>query len=190
MPMPQREMLGSGTLGFPFIPGTFPTVGVAARMKVNGVDLGWGMVDALYDAYYLALKDEGLAPYAPGSGKVSAPLLASMSKRTSQPKGVVAAWLNALYQEVQQNGRSYFLDPVTADTAAAGQVDPVNHPLSTLETLTKSAGNAAANLVKPSADALTNVIKYTALGLAAAALIYGVYQGHQFLKTRKRRKKG
>lgn len=190
MPIPQREMMGTGgQMGAAFIPGTFPTVGVAARMSVAKVDVGWGIVDQIYDAYYLALKEDNLPPFTPGMAEKSA-LINAMAKRTSQPKSTIVAWLNALYEEVRENGRDYFLSPVAADAAAVGKFDPLNHPLMTLENVAGSVGRAAGNALKPSADALTNVIKYTALGLTAAALIYGVYQGHQFLKSRKRRKKG
>lgn len=180
-------------MGFAYVPFTFPTAGVAGRMAQAGVTVGFGVVDSLYDAYYLALQDEGLKAYAyaPGAAnKNNTALLNSLAKRTGQPKGVVSAWLNALYAEVADNGRNYYLDPVTADAAAAGQFDPINHPLSTLEVVTKSVGQAAANTLKPSADALTNVIKYTALAVAAGALVYGMYTGMKIYKARKRGKRG
>lgn len=179
-------------MGLAFVPFTFPTAGVAVRMeKALGQNVGYGIVDNLWDAYYLATTEEKLPAFNPkAGGKNAAALLNSMSKRTSIPKGMVSAWLNALYEEVQENGRDYYLDPATAEAASAGQVDPINHPLSTLETLTKSVGTSAANLVKPSADALTNIVKYSALAIVAGALVYGVYQGSKIFKARKRRKKG
>jgi hypothetical protein len=189
MPISNREM--SEFMGAAYIPGTFPTVGVYARMTQAGVKTSWAEVDRLWDAYYLALSEEKIPPYGKAaSGAVKAKLLNSMAARTSLSKNTVAAWLNALVDEVNDNGRDYYLDPVTADAAAVGKFDPVNHPLETLKTLTKATGEAAGSLLKPSADALTNVIKYAAIGLVSAALIYGVYQGVTIYKATKKRKRG
>ena len=70
VPIPEREMLRSGRgMGFAYVPFTFPTAGVAARMKVSLNQTGFGIVDSLYDAYTLALRDENLAPYNPGAGR-------------------------------------------------------------------------------------------------------------------------
>lgn len=189
MPVSNREM--SEFMGAAYIPGTFPTVGVYARMTQAAVKTSWSEVDRLWDAYYLALSQEKLAPYGKAaSGAVKAKLINSLAARTSVSKNNVAAWLNALADEVEANGREYYLDPVTADAAAVGKVDPVNHPLETLKTLTKATGDAAGNLLKPSADAVTNVIKYAAIGLVSAALIYGIYQGVTVYKATRKRKRG
>lgn len=189
MPVSNREM--SEFMGAAYIPGTFPTVGVYAIMTRSGVKTSWAEVDRLWDAYYLALKEEGIPPYGQAaSGATKAKLINNLTARTSLSKNTVAAWLNALVEEVNANGRDYYLDPVTADKAAEGKVDPLNHPMETIKTLTKATGEAAGNLLKPSADALTNVIKYAAIGLVSAALIYGIYQGVTVYKATRKRKRG
>ena len=177
-------------MGAAYVPFTFPTVGVRSFMARAGVTASNGTVDQLWDAYYLAQTEEKLAPYAKdASGAVKGALLNSMSKRTSVPKNTVAAWLNALADEVAANGRAYYLDPAGAEAAAVGQVDPVNHPLETVKTLFKAAGEAAGAAIKPVADPLTNVIKYTAMALVAGAVIYGLWEFTPIFKAKKSRKR-
>ncbi len=177
-------------MGAAYIPFTFPTLGVGSFMARAGVNASNATIDQLWDAYYSATMEEKLAPYAKdASGAVKAALLNSMSKRTSIPRGTVAAWLNALADEVAANGRGYYLDPAGAEAAAVGQVDPVNHPLETVKTIFKAAGEAAGAALKPVADPLTNVIKYTAMALVAGAVIYGIWEFTPLVKSKRSRKR-
>jgi hypothetical protein len=186
----EREMME--VMGFPFIPGTFPTVGVTNFMQRAGVKTSWAEVGRLWDAYYIATVKEGLQAFnSAAGGKNAAPLLNSMNKQTGIPKNTIAAWLNALEDEVAANGRAYFLDPVTASKAAEGQVDPINHPLESIKTVAKSVGQSAKELITPVADPITNIIKYSALLVVGGAVIYGIYHGTKIYKaTRRRGKKG
>lgn len=177
-------------MGAAYIPGTFPTVGVASRMQLAQVRTSFAEVDRLYDAYVMAL-ESGLAPMAKGAkGTVTGPLLTAMSAQTSLPKNTVAAWLNALVQEVEENGRGYYLDPVSADKAAVGKFDPVNHPIESIKTVASGVGQAAGGLLKPVADPVTNLVKYAAIALVAGASIYAIYTFTPLFKSGKRRKKG
>lgn len=188
MPMSQQEM--AEFMGAAYIPGTFPTVGVYSYMTRAGVKTSWGEVDRLWDAYYLALTADKIPAYgksAPSS--VKSELINNMAARTNISKNNIAAWLNALVDEVDANGRGYYLDPVTADKAAEGGFD-INHPLESLKTVVKGVGEAAGAGLKPVADPLTNIIKYAAIGLVSAALIYGIYQGVVLYKATKKRKRG
>lgn len=179
-------------MGLPYVPGTFPTVGVTNFMKRAGVNTTWSEVGRLWDAYYIATVKEGLQAFnSAAGGKNAGPLLNSMNKQTGIPKNTIAAWLNALEDEVAANGRAYFLDPVTAKAAAEGQVDPINHPLESLKTIAKNVGQSAGELIKPVADPITNIIKYSALLVVGGAVIYGLYHGTKIYKaTRRRGKKG
>lgn len=188
MPVSQREL--SEFMGAAYIPGTFPTVGVSSFMQRAGVKVSNATVDQLWDAYYLAMTEEKLAPYAKDApGAVKAAILNSLTKRTSLPKNTVAAWLNALADEVAANGRAYYLDPAGAEAAAVGQVDPLNHPLETVKTVFKAAGEAAGAALKPVADPLTNIVKYTAMALVAGAVIYGLWEFTPIFKAAKRSRK-
>lgn len=176
-------------MGFPFVPGTFPTVGVYGFMKRAGVNTSWAEVDRLWDAYYLATVVEGLAPYNKDQGgKNAGPLLTYMEKQTQISKNTIAAWLNALADEVSANGRDYYLDPVTANKASAGQVS-ISHPLESLKTITQGAGEAVGAFLKPSTEPITNLIKYSAVLVVGGAVIYGIYHGTKIFKAAKRRKR-
>lgn len=187
MAVSKREM--DEFMGAPFVPFTFPTVGVTARMKLAGVNSSWSQVDQLWDAYYLAETVDKLPPYSKDAGgQVKGAIINNLAARTSIAKNTVAAWLNALADEVAENGRGYYLDPAGAEAAAVGQVDPLNHPLESIKTIAKSTGDAAGALVKPSADALTNVIKYGALALVAGAAIYAMWEFTPLFKSKRKRK--
>jgi hypothetical protein len=167
----EREMME--VMGFPFIPGTFPTVGVTNFMQRAGVKTSWAEVGRLWDAYYIATVKEGLQAFnSAAGGKNAAPLLNSMNKQTGIPKNTIAAWLNALEDEVAANG-------------------PINHPLESIKTVAKSVGQSAKELITPVADPITNIIKYSALLVVGGAVIYGIYHGTKIYKaTRRRGKKG
>ena len=174
------------SMGMAYVPGTFPTVGVYGFMTRAGVSTTWAEVDRLWDAYYLATVVEGIPPFnSKAGGKNAAPLLQYMEAKTQIPRNTIAGWLNALEQEVAANGRGYYLDPVTADKAAEGQVS-VDHPLESIKTITAGVGQAAGNLLKPSLDPVTNLVKYTAIGLVSVAVIYGLFQVPKIFKKRRR----
>ncbi len=188
MPVTNREL--SEFMGAAYIPGTFPTVGVSSFMKRSGVNASNATIEKLWDAYYNATTTEKLAPYAKDApGAVKGALLNSLTKRTSESKNTVAAWLNALADEVAANGRAYYLDPAGAEAAAVGQVDPLNHPLETVKTVFKAAGEAAGAALKPVADPLTNIMKYTAMALVAGAVIYGLWEFTPLFKAKRSRKR-
>lgn len=192
MPVSKREMdeLMGGGMGMAYVPGTFPTLGVYTLMKRSGIDTSYSEVDRLWDAYYIVTVNQGVPAFNPaGGGKNAAPLLTEMGKLTSIPKGTIAAWLNALYEEVKANGRAYYLDPATAEKAAVGQVDPINHPLETVKTVLQKGGEAAGAFLKPVSDPVINILKYASIGVVGVAVIYGIYQFTPIFKASRRRKK-
>jgi len=178
-----REAMGAA-----YIPFTFPTASVTGRMQAAGVNTNFAEVDRLWDAYYLALKNGGLAPYdKKASGAIKAPIINSMAAQTSISKNNIAAWLNALADEAADSGYSYYIDPITSEKASEVKVD-VGHPLAAIAQVTKSVGQSTADLLRPSADAVTNVIKYAALALVAGAVIYSIYEFTPLIKGRKKKR--
>jgi hypothetical protein len=177
------------SMGFPFVPGTFPTIGVYGFMKRAGIDTSWGEVDRLWDAYYLATVVEGIPPFNhDAGGKNAAALIDYMTTKTQIPRNTVAGWLNALSDEVAANGREYYLDPVTSKKASeAGNVS-ISHPLDAITNVAKSAGEAVGGFLKPTAEPLTNMIKWAAVLVVGGAVIYGVYHGSKLLKAKRKRK--
>jgi hypothetical protein len=184
--IPESEM--REFMGTAYVPGTFPTVGVYKLMVLSGVKSSWSEVDRLWDAYFLATTVDGIAPYSKAaSGAVKSALINALVKKTSLSKMTVVAFLNALEDEVNAGGGSYYLDPKGSQDASKGSFD-LFHPLESLKTVTKGVGDAIGAGLKPVTDPVTNIVKYAAIGLVSVAVIYGIFQGMQFLKKSKRRK--
>lgn len=172
----------------PYIPFTFPTVTVANNMEGAGVPVSYAEVDLLWNAYFNATTKDGLSPYGgPGrGGAANAAILNNIASATNLGKMKAAAFLNALFKAVTEQGQAAkYLDP--AGYAKSAQGEYTLDPIESLKTAASDIGQAAGNLLKPVADPVTNLVKYAAVGLVAAAVIYGVWNGTKIYKAAKRR---
>lgn len=179
------------SMGAAYVPFTFPTITVRNNMETAGVRVSSGEVDRLWEAYKIATVDEGLAPYNhEGGGAVAVPLLASLSLATGYTKAKVAGWLNALEKAVKEQGKSWkYLDPAGAALSESKGYS-ITNPVESLKRAATDLGETAGNLLKPALDPVTNLAKYGALIVVAAAVSYGVYQGAKHFKKARRRRKG
>lgn len=184
------EELERETMGTPYVPFTFPTITVQNNMERSAVKISTAEVDRMWEAYRDATINGGLMPYNSESGGVNLPIIQAMEKSTGYARLKIAAWLNALEKAVKEQGHGWrWLDPAGAAQAAKDQISPLN-PLESIKTVTKSIGESAANLIRPSAEPVTNLVKWAAIAVVAGAVIYGGYQVSQIMKGRKRLRRG
>lgn len=187
----QKVMDGRDAMGAAYIPFTFPTVTVRNNMAIAGVLASNAEVDRMWEAYYSATVEDGLAPFRDPKLGGNTPILLAVEKKTGFERLKVAAWLNAVYKAVNEQNMGWrWLDPKASDHAEQGAIKTVTD---TLTTAARGVGEAAGALLKPSLDPVTNLVKYTAIAVAAGALVYGVYQGmvvYKSFRRVKRRKKG
>lgn len=195
MPVPmddlQRMMDGAGEgLGAPYIPLTFPTVTVRNNMQTLGVIASNAEVDRLWTAYKKVTTEDGLRPFHDPQLGGNTPVLLAVEKETGFARAKVSAFLNGLYKAVNEQGWGWrWLDPAGAEHAEQGGYSL--NPIETLKTVAKDVGQAAGDLIKPSLDPVTNLVKYGALVVVGGAVIYGLYHGTKIFKaTRKARGKG
>lgn len=176
-------------MGLAYMPFTFPTVTVQNNMERSGVDVSKQEVDRIWEAYRIATMQDGLMPYNKDLGGANLPIIQALEAKTGYARGTIAAWLNGLEKAVKEQGMGWrYLDPAGAAQAEKETVSLTN-PLESLKTITKSVGESAANLIKPSAEPVTNILKWTAIAVVAGAVIYGGYQVSQIMKARKRGRK-
>lgn len=175
-------------MGLPYVPFTFPTITVQQNAKRGGVNLSTSEVDRIWAAYKVATLNEGIAPFAHDAGGRNLPIIQYLEKATSLSRMKIVAWLNATEQTVNQGWGFRWIDPKAAAEAEKGSISL--NPIETLKTVTKGAGEAVSNFLKPSAEPLTNLIKWTAVAAASGAVIYGLWTLAPVLGLRKRKKKG
>lgn len=189
MPISQKDLYEQ--MGMAYVPFTFPTVGVAGLMAKSNTVTTYAEVDMLWNAYYNAQMTGKFKPFNLSGGGQAAyqSLIDDMQGQTSSSPDTIAAWLVALAVHAETHPEdAYYLNPkASVDSSAQGNVD-WTHPLDALKSVTKSVGEAAANLTKPTLDPVTNLVKYAAIAVVGAAVIYGVYQGTKIYKSRKRRR--
>lgn len=172
-------------MGLPYVPLTFPTITVQTNAKASGVVLSIAEVDRMWEAYKDATVNKGVKPYGDPQGGGNLAILQAVETATDLPRLKVAAWLNALYKAVNEQGWGWlWLDP--AGAAKAGS--PIINPAGAIKQVATDAGEAIKNFVAPVADPLTNLLKWGAILVVGGAVIYGVYEGHKFFKGRKGRK--
>lgn len=191
MPISKKDLYEE--MGMAYVPFTFPTVGVAELMsKGDGISTTYAEVDMLWNAYYNAQMTGNYKPFNLNGGGQAAyqSLVDEMQRQTGSSPDNIAAWLVGLAVHAQTHPEdSYYLNPkASVDSSAQGNVD-WTHPLDALKSVTKSVGEAAANLAKPTLDPVTNLVKYAAIAVVGVAVIYGVYQGVSIYKAGKRRRK-
>jgi len=166
-----------------FVFSVFPGDVVRANMQATGITVSLSEVERLWAAYQKALDEGGLSPYSKaGGGKVSAPLLAYMTKETGYSKAAVAAWLNALEKAVLVDGWDWkWLDPRAAKAAGIS--------LTPSDSLTKASsvvGQVAENALAPALDPVVKIVKYGTIAIAVVGLGYLLYTGTNLFKKRKR----
>jgi hypothetical protein len=173
-------------MGLAYVPLTFPTVTV--RTNMAPVLASNSEVDRLWSAYKEATVTDKIPPYNSDLGGANiAPLLRALETKTGYTRMKIAAWLNALQKAVREQSWGWrWLDPAGA-MAAEKDAYSLN-PVESLKKAAKDLGQAAGDLVKPSLDPVTNLVKYGALLVVGGAVIYGIYHGTKIFK--KRRKKG
>lgn len=179
--------MSGGQMGLPYVPFTFPTTGVFSYMKRAGVDTSYDEVDRIWDAYYIATVQNKVPVYNPKEGgKNIGALLNNINKQTSIPKNTIAAWLNALVDEVNANGGTEYLDPVTAVAAVqAGKFD-IMHPIESLKLLATDAGQVVGGAAGAAVDPVTNLVKWAAILVVGGAVIYGVYHGAKYFNGKRK----
>jgi hypothetical protein len=189
MAIPQHETLES--MGLAYVPFTFPTVAVRNNMSVALVRASNAEVDNLWQAYHEGTVKSALAPYGgPGvGGKGNADILNFIANKTNLGKDKAAAFLNGLWKAVTEQGAARkYLDPAGYKASQEGTYSL--NPIESIKTAAGDLGQAAKNLLTPVADPVTNIVKYAAVGLVAAAVIYGIYHGTKVFKGARRRRKG
>lgn len=179
-----KKVMDGEAMGSAYIPFTFPTVTVRNNMMIWKVKASNADVDRLWEIYYqLTTSDPRLPAYSKAQAGVRTPLFTAMVQKSGMPELTVAAYLQAVEKAVNEQGQGWrWLDPALSDDATQGA-------LSTGSNVVKQVGEAAGNLLKPSLDPITNVMKYTALAVAAGAVIYGLWNLAPVFKSMKRRKR-
>ena len=176
----KREIEALSGEGFLF--SIFPSETVRENMRSGSVAASIAEVERLWTAYQKS-QDAGLAPYSKaGGGSVSAPLLKFMSAETGYPVMTVAAFLNALERAVKEQGWDWkWIDPRAAKQA--GQSMTAGESVATGM---KAVGQNVANLLKPTLDPVTNLVKYAAIAVVGGAVIYGIYHGTKIFGKKRR----
>lgn len=171
-------------MGLPYVPLTFPTVTVRNNMAQTQVSASTAEVDRLWEAYKRATVVDGISPYNKDGGSNLA-IIQALETATDYQRLKVVAWLNALDKAVKEQGFGWlWLDPAGAKEAGSPLIDPVGALKRTLG----DAGQAVGNFLTPVADPVTNVLKWSAVLVGGAAVIYGIYHGTKLFNGRKRRK--
>ncbi len=174
------------TLAAAYVPLTFPTITVQNNAEISGVPLSIAEVDRLWTAYQAGLmSDPNLKPYDPADPATFLPLFHVLETATDLTRLKVVAWLNGLYKAVNDQGYGFmWLDP----RAASASGNPLVDPLGALKAWAGDLGTATGNFLKPAADPVTNLLKWGAILVVGGAVIYGIYEGKKYFKSRKRRK--
>jgi hypothetical protein len=181
----EKELLES--MGLAYIPWTFPTITVKNNMAAGAVNVSNNEVNMLWDAYFLGTTEKKLAPFGGSEvgGKGNADILNFIANQTNLGKMKAAAFLNALFKAVTTQGADkQYLDPAGKIAAQADHYSL--NPVESLKTGLKDLGTGIGGFLKPVADPITNTVKYVAVGLVAAALIYGIYHGAKLIKLKKK----
>jgi hypothetical protein len=174
-----REMESPETMGALF---SFPSAFVQKAMAEAQVKADLSQVDRLWTAYEKGAVEQGIPAYGKAKGGANAAAwLTFLTGETGYSRNLVAAWLNALEKVVTEQGFDWkWLDPAAARAAGL--------PLSTGEAISqaiKSTGEAAGNLLRPTLDPVTNLVKYAAIAVVAGAVIYGIYHGSRYFKRKR-----
>lgn len=168
-------------MGLPYVPFTFPTVTVQQIAERGGVKMSNAEVERIWNAYLVAEVEGGHPPFSHDMGGAKlAPLLQALEAATSLPRLKIVAWLNALEEATKAGWYTYYIDPagsVAGDKTGIGQV-------------TGAIGTAVGNFLKPSAEPITNLVKWTAILAASGAAVYGLWHLAPFLGLRKKKRKG
>lgn len=179
-----QQFADSGAMGTAYVPFTFPTVTVRNNMQVWNVKTSNADVDRMWEVYYnLTTTDPRLPPYNKDQAGQNTPLVQGMMKGTGLSGLEVAAFLQGLEKAVNEQGWGWrWLDPALSD-------DQTQKALGIAPNIAKTLGDTAKNLLAPTADSVTNIVKYAALAVAGGAIVYGLYTWNKS-KRRKRAKGG
>lgn len=164
----------------PYVPFTFPTITVQQNAKRALVDLSTSEIDRIWAAYLVATTQKGFPPYAREAGGKNLPLIQELEKATSLRREKIVGWLNATEQTVNQGWTWYWIDPAGAQHADKAVIKDVFG----------KAGDAVSNFLAPSAEPLTNLVKWTAVAVAGGAVIYGLWTLAPLLGLGKKKRKG
>ncbi len=173
-------------MGLPYVPLTFPTITVQENAKAAQVNMSVAEVDRLWSVYKDAVMNKGYKAYNPADASTFLPLLQYLETTTDMTRLKVVAWLNGLYKAVNEQGWGWmWLDPKgAADTS----VNPLIDPIGAVKKVAGDAGQAVSNFLTPVADPITNILKWGAVLVVGGAVIYAIYEGNKYFKSRKRRK--
>ena len=90
--------------------------------------------------------------------------------------------MNALERAVKEQGWDWkWIDPRAAKQA--GQSMTAGESVATGM---KAVGQNVANLLKPTLDPVTNLVKYAAIAVVGGAVIYGIYHGTKIFGKKRR----
>lgn len=163
-----------------YIPFTFPTVTVQEWAGKAGNILSRAEVDRMWEAYKEATVKDGIPIFRDPRGGGNTPIVKAVAAKSGLTIVKAAAFLNATYSAVNEGGEGWcWIDPPRCEAAESGAIQSV----------TGGIGGAVSNILKPSLDPVTNLVKWGAVLVVGGAVVYGLYNfGWIFKKGRKRRK--
>lgn len=160
-------------MGLAFVPLTFPTTVVAARMATTGYNTSWGEVDQYWDIYKQGVVDSGIPFYKKGAGS-NLDIIKFMESK-GLPRGQVVAFLNATEAAALDDGWG------------VRWINPTNENLSPVTSVVKALGEGVSAGAKPVVDTLLPVIKWASIALLVAGGAYLVWEGSKLIKRKRKR---
>lgn len=156
----------------------FPKATVRTIMERNHVQASNSEVNYLWKQYEALVMEKGVPPYSPdktGGGNLA--MITALEAATGYARGRVVGYLNAVVEAVRLGHSASWLDPRAAPK-----------PLETLKDITGGVGDAVGAFIKPVADPVTNIVKYAAIGIVGAGVIYAIFHGTKLYRISKRRR--
>lgn len=141
-------------------------------------------VSLLWDAYQNAVLNKGLSPFFRDAEWV--PTFNFMVQQTEYPKMTVSAFLTALRAHSQENGTLEYLDPAQGAAAQAKAKAIVKDVIAAPGNIIHTAASPVIQTAAEAGSAIVGPLKWTAIGLAAAAALYVGYEVFTTLKPVKK----